>query len=84
MYYQVVSFNYKKCSLEQRESIAFRDENEIKSFLNTLTDFDFILEAFVVNTCNRVEIVVASRDNFATYHAILGILSKTKGINFMS
>ena len=82
MYYQVVSFNYKKCSLEQRESIAFRDENEIKSFLNTLTDFDFILEAFVVNTCNRVEIVVASRDNFATYHAILGILSKTKGINF--
>ncbi len=82
MYYQVVSFNYKKCSLEQRESIAFKDENEIKEFLKALTNFDFILEAFVVNTCNRVEIVVASRDNFATYHAILGILSKTKGINF--
>ncbi len=82
MYYQVVSFNYKKCSLEQRESIAFKDENEVKDFLNALTNFDFILEAFVVNTCNRVEIVVASRDNFATYHAILGILSKTKGINF--
>ena len=82
MHYQVVSFNYKKCSLEQRESIAFKSDDEIKTFLNTLTDFDFILEAFVVNTCNRVEIVVASRDNFATYHAILGILSKTKGINF--
>ena len=82
MYYQVVSFNYKKCSLEQREAVAFKGEDEIKVFLNTLTDFDFILEAFVVNTCNRVEIVVASRDNFATYHAILGILSKTKGINF--
>ena len=82
MYYQVVSFNYKKCSLEQRESIAFKDESEVKDFLNALTNFDFILEAFVVNTCNRVEIVVASRDNFATYHAILGILSKTKGINF--
>lgn len=82
MYYQVVSFNYKKCSLEQRESIAFKSEDEVKTFLNTLTDFDFILEAFVVNTCNRVEIVVASRDNFATYHAILGILSKTKGMNF--
>ena len=82
MYYQIVSFNYKKCSLEQRESIAFKDQDEIINFLNTLTDFDFILEAFVVNTCNRVEIVVASRDNFATYHAILGILSKTKGVNF--
>ncbi len=80
----VVSFNYKQCSLEQRESIAFKNENEIKEFLNTLLDFDFITEAFVINTCNRVEIVVASRDNFATYHAILGILSKTKGINFYS
>ncbi len=84
MYYMVVSFNYKQCSLEQRESIAFKNENEIKEFLNTLLDFDFITEAFVINTCNRVEIVVASRDNFATYHAILGILSKTKGINFYS
>ena len=82
MYYMVVSFNYKQCSLEQRESIAFKNENEIKEFLNILTDFEFITEAFVVNTCNRVEIVVASRDNFATYHAILGILSKTKGVNF--
>ncbi len=78
----VVSFNYKQCSLEQRESIAFKDENEIKDFLNKLTEFDFITEAFVVNTCNRVEIVVASRDNFATYHTILGILSKSKSINF--
>jgi glutamyl-tRNA reductase len=78
----VVSFNYKQCSLEQRESIAFKNDNEIKEFLNTLTDFEFITEAFVINTCNRVEIVVASRDNFATYHAILGILSKTKGVNF--
>ncbi len=82
MYYQVVSFNYKKCSLEQRESIAFKDKEEIKTFLNTLTDFEFILEAFVVNTCNRVEIIAASRDNFATYHAILGLLSKTKNVNF--
>jgi len=82
VYYQVVSFNYKKCSLEQRESIAFKNNDEIREFLNILTDLDFILEAFVVNTCNRVEIVVASRDNFATYHAILGILSKTKGVRF--
>jgi len=78
----VVSFNYKKCSLEQREAISFKDENEIKSFLNTLTDFEFIQEAFIVNTCNRVEVVVATKDNFATYHAILGILSKTKELNF--
>jgi len=82
VYYQIVSFNYKQCSLEQRESVAFKNENEITEFLNLLTDFDFILEAFIINTCNRVEIVAVSRDNFATFHAILGLLSKFKGINF--
>jgi glutamyl-tRNA reductase len=82
MRYQVLSFNYKECTLEQRESIAFKSKEEIETFLKTITDFDFILEAFVINTCNRVEIVTASKDSFATYHTILGILSKTKGINF--
>jgi glutamyl-tRNA reductase len=77
-----VSFNYKSCSLEDRESVAFKNEEEIKRFLKLLTEFDFILEAFVVNTCNRVEIITASKDDFATYHAILGLLSKLKGINF--
>ena len=84
MYYQVVSFNYKVCSLEDREAVAFKDESEIKEFLNLLTDFDFIVEAFVINTCNRVEIISASKDNFATYHAILGLLSRVKRLNFHS
>ena len=82
MHYQVVSFNYKKCDLQQREALAFRDEEEIKSFLDTLVGFDFMLEAFVINTCNRVEIVTASKDNFATFHAILGLISRRSGVNF--
>jgi len=82
VYYQIVSFNYKSCSLEDRESVAFKSEEEIREFLNLLTKFDFIMEAFVVNTCNRVEIITASKDNFATYHAILGLLSKLKSVNF--
>jgi glutamyl-tRNA reductase len=82
VYYQIVSFNYKKCSLEQRESVAFKSEQEIVSFLKRLKAFDFIAEAFVLNTCNRVEIITATKDNFATFHAILGLLSKIKGVNF--
>jgi len=82
MYYQVVSFNYKKCDLEIREKLAFKDDNEKKVMLNRLAHFDFIHEVFIVSTCNRIEIVVATRDNFATYHAILGLLSQSSGINF--
>lgn len=82
MNYQVVSFNYKKCDLETREQIAFKDDEAIKSYLNLLTGFDFVLEAYVVNTCNRIEIVAATKDNFSTYHTILGLLSKTTGADF--
>jgi len=82
MNYQVVSFNYKKCDLETREQIAFKDEEGIRAYLNLLTGFDFVLEAYIVNTCNRIEIVAATRDNFSTYHTILGLLSKTTGADF--
>ena len=82
MHYQVVSFNYKRCDLNQREALAFKNDGEIREFLKTLVSFEFMLEAFVINTCNRIEIVSASRDNFATFHAILGLLSKKSGIDF--
>ena len=82
MHYQVVSFNYKRCDLERREALAFTDDDEIRDFLRTLVHFDFMLEAFVINTCNRIEIVSASRDNFATFHAILGLLSRRTGVGF--
>jgi len=82
MYYQVVSFNYKKCELSSREKLAFRDDSEKKKMLDRLVSFDFIHEVFIVSTCNRIEIVAATRDNFATYHAILGLFSRSSGINF--
>jgi len=82
MHYQIVSFNHKKCDLKKREALAFVSDDEIREFLDTLQGFDFVIEAFVVNTCNRIEIVTASRDNFATFHAILGLVSRRSGINF--
>lgn len=82
MYYQVVSFNHKKCDLIQREKLSFKDEDSKRVVLNRLVGFDFIYEAFIVSTCNRIEIVAATRDNFATYHAIIGIMSQNSNIEF--
>ncbi|SFV60715.1 Glutamyl-tRNA reductase [hydrothermal vent metagenome] len=82
MYYQVVSFNYKKCDLEIREKLAFKNNQEKIMMLDRLAHFDFIDEVFIISTCNRIEIVVATKDNFATYHAILGILSQNSGLSF--
>ena len=82
MYYQILSFNHNNCEQALREQMAFADEQEKSTFLNELVEFKFIHEAFVVSTCNRVEVVVATSDNFSSYHTILGLLSKKSGVDF--
>jgi len=82
MYYQVVSFSHKNCELAMREKLAFSHEEEKRTFLNQLTHFEFIHEVFVISTCNRVEVVLATRDNFASFHAVLGLMSQKSDMNF--
>jgi len=82
MYYQAVSFSHKNCPQEMREKLAFSDDGAKKEILDSLVGFEFIHEAFIVSTCNRVEIVVATRDNLSSFHAILGLMSQKSGINF--
>ena len=82
MNYLVVSFNYKHCSLESREKIAFVDDAATQRFLDLFVGLEMVVEAFVINTCNRIEIVAATRDNFATYHAVIGLLSKLTEADF--
>ncbi len=82
MYYQVVSFSHKNCELAMREKLAFANHEEMKVILDQLTHFEFIHEAFIISTCNRVEIVLATRDNFASYHAVLGLMSQKSTLSF--
>jgi len=82
MYYQVVSFSHKNCEQGMREKLAFANDDEKKQMLGQLVAFEFVHEAFIVSTCNRVEIVLATRDNFSSYHAILGLMSQKSDLNF--
>jgi len=82
MYYQVISFSHKNCDQGIREKLAFIDDREKIEILNLLTGFDFVDEAFIISTCNRVEIVLATRDNFSSFHAILGLMAKKSHLNF--
>jgi len=82
VYYQVVSFSHKSCEQGMREKLAFANDEEKKEMLDQLTTFEFIYEAFIISTCNRVEIVLATRDNFSSYHAVLGLMSQRGGLNF--
>ena len=82
MFYQVVSFSHKSCEQSLREKLAFADEESKRTLLNQLVGFEFVHEAFVVSTCNRVDIVLATKDNFSSYHAVLGLMSQQSGVNF--
>jgi glutamyl-tRNA reductase len=82
MYYQVVSFSHKNCDQGMREKLAFANNEEKIEMLNQLVAFEFVHEAFIVSTCNRVEIVLATRDNFSSYHAILGLMAQKSDLNF--
>jgi len=82
MYYQVISFSHKSCEQEMRERLAFPDNETKRIFLDQLVNFEFVHEAFIVSTCNRVEILLATRDNFSSYHAVLGLMSQKSDINF--
>ncbi len=82
MYYQVISFSHKTCEQTMREKLAFANNEEKKVFLDQLVGFEFVHEAFVVSTCNRVDIVMATRDNFSSYHAVLGLISQKSDLNF--
>ncbi|MEY3089945.1 MAG: hypothetical protein RL113_261 [Pseudomonadota bacterium] len=82
MYYQIMSFSHKNCDQAMREKLAFTNDEEMTTILNQLVEFDFIHEAFIISTCNRVEIVLATRDNFASYHTVLGLMSQKSTLDF--
>jgi len=82
VYYQVLAFNHHNCEQALREQLAFTDEEDKKTFLKELVEFKFIHEAYVISTCNRVEIVVATSDTFSSYHTVLGLLSKKSDVDF--
>jgi len=65
-----------------REQLAFASDEEKKQILDQLIAFEFVHEAFIISTCNRVEVVLATRDNFSSFHAVLGLMAQKSGMNF--
>jgi glutamyl-tRNA reductase len=82
MYYQVVGFSYRNCDQSFRETLAFASVEEKCQMLDQLVTFEYIDEAMIISTCNRVEIILATSDNFSSYHTILGLMSQKSGQNF--
>ncbi|TVT29637.1 glutamyl-tRNA reductase [Salinicoccus cyprini] len=59
MHVIALSLNYRKASVEEREKVAFQDE-EIIPALHRLREQKSVLEAVLLSTCNRTEVYVVS------------------------
>ncbi len=59
MHVIALSLNYRKASVEEREKVAFKDEEVIPA-LHRLREQKSVLEAVLLSTCNRTEVYVVS------------------------
>ncbi|MCK5110791.1 MAG: glutamyl-tRNA reductase [Arcobacteraceae bacterium] len=59
MHYLVVSFTHKNTNISTREKLAFGNDLEKETFLSKVVDCNYINEAILTSTCNRVEIVAS-------------------------
>ncbi|WP_031544629.1 glutamyl-tRNA reductase [Salinicoccus luteus] len=59
MHVIALSLNYRKASVQEREKVAFKDEEVIPA-LHKLREQKSVLEAVLLSTCNRTEVYVVS------------------------
>ncbi len=80
MHYLTVSFSHKNSDIAVREKLAFNDETK-EAGLKTLTQCPQISEAVIVSTCNRVEIIVSTKDTAAASESVFKMLSSHSKID---
>ncbi len=75
MHYLTVSFSHKNSDITVREKLAFTDESK-EAALKFLTDQAVISEAIIVSTCNRVEIIVSTKETQEALAIVFEMLQK--------
>ncbi|MFP4486816.1 MAG: glutamyl-tRNA reductase [Campylobacterales bacterium] len=81
MHYSIVSFTHKNCDILTRERLALDSDEKKASFLGRLNSADFINESMVLSTCNRVEVIVNTRDHFRATDRIFNEIANYSNID---
>jgi len=81
MNYLIISFSHKSCELKTREKLALDSDEKKIWLLQTLTANQYVSEAIVLSTCNRVELImsVSSFNNVTAY--ALEAMSDLSGVS---
>ncbi len=75
MHYLLISFSHKNTDIKTREKLAFNSNEKLENFLNKLINYKSINEAIVLSTCNRVEIILSTKEVFNTTEFVITELS---------
>lgn len=82
MSYLVISFSHKNIDIQQREKLAFNDEDKKDRFIKQLIEFENTKEVVLLSTCNRVEIITKTSNVKQSSKDIIEKLSVYSGLDF--
>lgn len=81
MDYFCISFTHKNTDLALREKLSLSDLSKKKEFLKLITSKDDITESFIINTCNRVEILAFAKNTKGIDKHIINSLALLCGVS---
>lgn len=81
MNYLVISFSHKSCELKTREKLALDSDEKKIWLLKTLTTYEFVNEAIVLSTCNRVELILSVSNLYDSTAYALEAISSSSGVS---
>ena len=76
----VTGVSHKTAPVEVRECLAFREET-LRPALADLKSREGVVEAVILSTCNRVEVIVTTEDSADPVAIVDGFLADLKGLS---
>ena len=81
MHYLNISFSHKNSSIEIREKLSYPHESDMHGCLTKLTASEFVNEAMLISTCNRMEVLCSCNNIVEATKYIFTILSMRAGLS---
>lgn len=75
----LLGLNHKTAPVELRECIAFSSDDTTRA-IDTLKQVQTISEVMLFSTCNRVEVLLVSKDKPSAIEAVKGFIARTNEI----
>jgi len=75
----LLGVNHKTAPVELREKLAFSDE-ETQNALKLFQQTNHLSEAMIISTCNRVEVLMVTKNRLSAIESISSFIAQTKNI----